>query len=75
MSNLDTRLANVCSNLAANGNYIIYTIGLGSDGASNTQLQDCATTSNGGFFEAATLNLQTVFNNIAKSLIALRLTQ
>jgi hypothetical protein len=75
-SNLDTRLANVCSNLAANGNYIIYTIGLGSDGASNTQLQTCATTSNGGFFEAATpTNLQTVFNNIAKSLIALRLTQ
>jgi Flp pilus assembly protein TadG len=75
-SNLDTRLANVCSNLAANGNYIIYTIGLGSDGASNTQLQTCATTSNGGFFEAATpSNLQTVFNNIAKSLIALRLTQ
>ncbi len=75
-SNLDTRLASVCSNLAANGNYIIYTIGLGSDGASNTQLQNCATTSNGGFFEAATpTNLQTVFNNIAKSLIALRLTQ
>ena len=76
MSNLNTRLANVCSNLASNGNYIIYTIGLGSDGASNTQLQNCATTSNGGFFEAATpTNLQTVFNNIAKSLIALRLTQ
>ncbi|MBV9202691.1 MAG: hypothetical protein JOY83_23760, partial [Alphaproteobacteria bacterium] len=76
VTNLNTRLANVCSNLASNGNYIIYTIGLGSDGASNTQLQNCATTSNGGFFEAATpSNLQTVFNNIAKSLIALRLTQ
>jgi Flp pilus assembly protein TadG len=74
--NLDTRLANVCSNMAASGDYIIYTIGLGSDGASNTTLQNCATTSNGGFFEAATpTNLQTVFNNIAKSLIALRLTQ
>jgi hypothetical protein len=75
-SNLDTRLANVCSNMAASGDYVIYTIGLGSDGASNTQLQNCATTSNGGFFSAATpSNLQTVFNNIAKSLIALRLTQ
>ena len=57
-------------------NYIIYTIGLGSDGASNTQLQNCATTSNGGFFEEATpSNLQQVFNDIARSLIALRLTQ
>jgi Flp pilus assembly protein TadG len=76
VSNLNTRLADVCSNLASNGNYIVYTIGLGSDGANNTQLQNCATTSNGGFFEAATTSsLQTVFNNIAKSLIALRLTQ
>jgi Flp pilus assembly protein TadG len=76
VSNLNTRLANVCSNLAANGNYVIYTIGLGTDGASNTQLQNCATTSNGGFFEAATpSNLQQVFNDIARSLIALRLTQ
>ena len=75
-TNLNTRLVNVCSNLAANGNFIIYTIGLGSDGASNTALQNCATTSNGGFFEAATpSNLQKVFNDIAKSLIALRLSQ
>ena len=75
-TNLNTRLASVCSNLAANGNFIIYTIGLGSDGASNTALQNCATTSNGGFFEAATpSNLQIVFNDIAKSLIALRLSQ
>jgi Flp pilus assembly protein TadG len=75
-NNLDTRLADVCSNMAASGNFIIYTIGLGSDGASNSQLQNCATTSNGGFFEAATpSNLQIVFNDIAKSLIALRLTQ
>ena len=76
VTNLNTRLASVCSNLAADGNYIIYTIGLGSDGASNTQLQNCATTSNGGFFEAATpTNLQKVFNDIAKSLIALRLSE
>ena len=74
--NLDTRLASVCSNMTASGDYIIYAIGLGSDGASNTTLQNCATTSNGGFFSAATpSNLQTVFNNLAKSLIALRLTQ
>jgi Flp pilus assembly protein TadG len=74
-SQLSTRLTNVCNNMAARG-FVIYTIGLGSDGASNTQLQNCATTSNGGFFEAATPNnLQTVFNDVARSLIALRLTQ
>ncbi len=73
VTNLGTRLSSVCTNMAADG-IVIYTIGLGSDGASNTDLQNCA--ANGGFFEAATpSNLQTVFNNIAKSLIALRLTQ
>jgi hypothetical protein len=75
VTNLGTRLASVCTNMAAD-NYIIYTIGLGSGGSSNTQLQNCATTSNGGFFEAATpSNLQKVFNDVAKSLIALRLSQ
>lgn len=62
--------------MSASGDFIIYTIGLGTDGASNTALQNCATTSNGGFFEAATTgNLQTVFQDIAKSLLALRLTE
>jgi hypothetical protein len=75
VSNLNTRLANVCSNMAATGNFVIYTIGLGSNGATNTQLQNCPG-STGGFFEAATpSNLQAVFNDIAKSLIALRLSQ
>jgi hypothetical protein len=75
VANLGTRLASVCTNMAAD-NYIIYTIGLGSGGSSNTQLQNCATTSNGGFFEAATpSNLQKVFNDVAKSLIALRLSK
>ena len=41
VSNLGTRLADVCSNMAANGDFVIYTIGLGNDGASNTQLQNC----------------------------------
>ena len=54
--------------------YVIYTIGLGNNGSVNTELQNCA--ANGGFFEAATpTNLQSVFNDIAKSLIALRLSQ
>ena len=75
VSNLNTRLANVCSNMAASGNFVIYTIGLGSDGGSNTDLQNCPG-STGGFFEAATTsNLQAVFQNIAKSLLALRLSQ
>ena len=75
VTNLNTRLADVCSNMAASGNFIIYTIGLGTDGASNTDLQNCPGNT-GGYFEAATTsNLQTVFQDIAKSLLALRLTQ
>lgn len=75
VTNLGTRLADVCSNMAASGNFVIYTIGLGSDGASNTDLQNCPGNT-GGYFEAATTsNLQTVFQDIAKSLLALRLTQ
>jgi Flp pilus assembly protein TadG len=73
VTNLGTRLSSVCTNMAAD-NIIIYTIGLGSDGASNTALQSCA--ANGGFFSSATTsNLSSVFNNIAKSMIALRLAQ
>ncbi len=75
VTNLGSRLANVCSNMASSGNFIIYTIGLGSDGASNTDLQNCPG-STGGYFEPATTsNLQTVFQDIAKSLLALRLTE
>ena len=71
-----TNTSMAVSNLAASGDYVIYTIGLGSGGASNTALQNCAATSNGGFFEAATPNnLQQLFNDIARSLIARRLTQ
>ena len=73
VTNLGTRLASVCSNMAAQG-YLIYTIGLGSAGSSNTALQNCP--ANGGFYEAATpASLQKVFNDIAQALIALRLTQ
>jgi Flp pilus assembly protein TadG len=73
VTNLGTRLASVCSNMAAD-NIIIYTIGLGSGGSNNTALQNCA--ANGGFYEAATpSSLQKVFNDIAQSLIALRLSQ
>ncbi len=73
VTNLGTRLSSVCTNMAAD-NFTIYTIGLGNGGSNNTQLQNCA--ANGGFFEAATpSNLQKVFNDIAKSLIALRLSQ
>ena len=74
-TNLGTRLADVCSNMAASGNFVIYTIGLGSDGSSNTDLQNCPGNT-GGFFTAATTgNLQAVFQNVAKSLLSLRLTQ
>jgi len=75
VSNLNTRLSTICANLqASSGNYIIYTIGLGSDGQSNSILQNNCP-ANGGFFSAATTsNLTTVFNNIANSIIHLRLT-
>jgi hypothetical protein len=73
VTNLGTRLATTCTNMAAQG-YLIYTIGLGSGGSNNTALQNCA--ANGGFYEAATpSSLQKVFNDIAQALIALRLTQ
>jgi hypothetical protein len=73
VTNLGTRLATTCSNMAAQG-YLIYTIGLGTGGSNNTALQNCA--ANGGFYEAATpSSLQKVFNDIAQALIALRLTQ
>jgi hypothetical protein len=62
------------SNYSGTPNYTIYTIGLGTDGASNTQLQNCA--ANGGFFRAATpSNLTQVFQDIANSIVHLRLTQ
>jgi Flp pilus assembly protein TadG len=73
VTNLGTRLSTVCTNMASD-NIIIYSIGLGNGGSSNTALQNCA--ANGGFYEAATpSNLTSVFNNIAKSMIALRLAQ
>jgi Flp pilus assembly protein TadG len=77
VSNLGQRLANTCANLAATNNYVIYTVGLGSAGATNTQLQNCATTFNGGFFTAATSTsqLDAAFQKIAKSLLALRLSK
>lgn len=74
-TNLDTRLQNVCTNMKNDG-IIIYTIALGSDGANNTTLtQRCP--ANGGFSVTATnpAGLQAAFDEIAKSLMALRLTQ
>jgi hypothetical protein len=73
-TNLDTRLQNVCSNMAEDG-IIIYTVGLGYDGQHNTTLSnDCP--ANGGFYSAATTsNLQSVFQAIANSIVHLRLTK
>jgi Flp pilus assembly protein TadG len=73
ITNLGTRLSTVCTNMANDG-IIIYTIGLGSGGSSNTQLQSCP--ANGGFFSAATTsNIASIFQQIAASIIHLRLTQ
>jgi Flp pilus assembly protein TadG len=73
-TNLGSRLATVCNNMKASGNFVIYTIGLGSDGASNTELQNCATP-DGGFYPATPSNITTVFQSIANSLLTLRLSQ
>jgi Flp pilus assembly protein TadG len=76
VTNLGTRLADTCTNMAKDG-IIIYTVGLGEDGsegANNTDLKNCP--ANGGYFipaNPATLN--TAFTQIAQSLLALRLSQ
>jgi hypothetical protein len=79
-SNLNTRLTTLCDNIKASTatsgekNYIIYTIRLATDGSNNTQLQNCA--GNTGFSRSATSsNLQQVFQDIANSIVHLRLTQ
>lgn len=76
VTNLGTRLADTCTNMAADG-IIIYTVGLGEDGtegANNTQLQNCP--ANGGYFIPANPStLNAAFTQIAQSLLALRLSQ
>jgi hypothetical protein len=73
-NNLDTRLATVCTNMQNSHNFVIYAIGLGSDGANNSALKNCATT-DGGYYTATPTNLNTVFASIAQSLLTLRLSQ
>jgi Flp pilus assembly protein TadG len=80
VTNLDTRLQTLCNNILASvasnakSNFMVYTIGLGADGQNNSQLQACA--GNGGFYSAATpANLTQVFQNIAKSIVHLRLSK
>jgi Flp pilus assembly protein TadG len=83
ITSIDNRLTSVCTNMALSGNYVIYTVGLGSDGASNVPLQTCATgpknvagVNNGGTFTAATpANLTAAFQAIAQSILTLRLSQ
>jgi Flp pilus assembly protein TadG len=75
VSNLNTRLSTICANLqASSGNYIIYTVALGTDGQNNSILQNNCP-ANGGFSSnATTSDLTAVFNRIANSIIHLRLT-
>ncbi|HZT89741.1 MAG TPA: TadE/TadG family type IV pilus assembly protein [Stellaceae bacterium] len=75
VTNLNSRLQAVCNAMQSSGDFIIYTIGLGSDGASNAQLQSCPGSTGGQFYAASTTNLQQVFAAIAKDLLALRLSQ
>ena len=74
-TNLSTRLSTICTNMKAAG-IIIYTIGLGNAGASNTALQNCAGPNPGVFIDATNVTqLNNAFQTIAQSLLALRLTQ
>jgi hypothetical protein len=79
-SNLDTRLQTLCSNMQADG-ILIYTIGLAYDGQHNTILDnDCPSTVGGvkQYYPAGPpggASLATVFQEIAASIIHLRLTR
>jgi Flp pilus assembly protein TadG len=74
VTNLGTRLSTVCNNMHSSGNFVIYTIGLGSAGQNNSALRNCAT-ADGGYYDATPQNLTTVFQSIANSLLTLRLSQ
>lgn len=72
--NLDTRLQTVCSNMAEQG-IMIFTIGLGTDGANNSILKNNCP-ANGGIFSPATpATLNAVFQQFAKLIIHLRITK
>jgi hypothetical protein len=78
-SKLDDRLSTLCTNVQSL-NITMYTIGLAADGQSNTILKNCASTVNGKqqFYKAGPPNgdtLSNVFNEIANSIIELRLTK
>jgi hypothetical protein len=73
-TNLDTRLNRVCDGMTTDG-IIIYTIGLGSDGQSNTTLSTSCPANGGYFVPADTTSLNAAFNQIAQSLLALRLAK
>ena len=77
VTNLGTRLQSVCDNMKASGHYLIYTIGLGASGSSNTALQNCATAApQGGYYAVTnTSQLNAAFQSIANSLLTLRLSQ
>ena len=73
MSNLNSRLAKICTNMR-NAGIVIYTIGLGA-GATNSTLQNCAQPP-GKFYPAPTAaELKTAFQQIAQSLNNLRLSK
>jgi Flp pilus assembly protein TadG len=74
LTNLNTRLTNVCQNML-NAGIVIYTIGLGATGSSNVALQNCA--GNGGKFYGAPTgaDLAAAFQSIAVSLNNLRLSK
>ncbi len=75
VTQLNTRLSNVCSSLKTKGVYV-YTIAFGSPGTSiENLLRDCATADNYYFNSPSGADLQNAFSAIADSLSNLRVSK
>lgn len=73
ITNLNSRLATVCTNMKAQG-IIVYTVGLGQ-GATNSTLSGCASNSSKFYAAPTAAGLTAAFQAIATSLNNLRLSQ
>ncbi len=74
-SEMNARTLEACNNAKAAG-VVVYTVGLNPpNAATQTMLQQCASSLANAFFPAAPNELDTVFTQIANQLSALRLSQ
>ena len=72
--NLQNRLTTLCTNMK-NAGIVIYTIGLGQDGITNTQLTSCASSPANAYKAPTAAALTADFQEIANSLNNLRLSK